>query len=62
MSDEATELRMVLADIIVNAVLHPEIRDFEFVPREELDKARMHIDHGDLVAVARRIRESEREK
>ncbi|MCP4410765.1 MAG: hypothetical protein GY807_24095 [Gammaproteobacteria bacterium] len=49
--------RMILADIILSAVLHPELGDrLELVPRGILDTARMVIDHQDIVAAAQRRR------
>ncbi|MGR3495390.1 hypothetical protein [Citreimonas sp.] len=53
---EAEQLRMVLADIVLGAVLHPWDDRYEVVPRRNLDKARMMIDHDDVAAAAARAR------
>lgn len=60
MTQEAAELRMVLADIIPDAVLHPEIPALEMVRRETLDRARFMLDAGDVAAAAARKRERAR--
>lgn len=57
MADEAAELRMVLADIILHAVLHPEHDRYEIVDRQTLDKARMYLDREDVNAAAERGRQ-----
>ena len=56
MDDEATELRMILADILLGAVLHPACPTLETVPRATLDQARMVIDRDDVAAAAERAR------
>lgn len=55
-ADEIEDLRKVLSDILLHAVLHPEIPELEIVRREVLDKARMIIESDDLQASAERHR------
>ena len=58
MSDvNADECKAVLADIILNAVLHPELQPLELVPRDVLDRARAMLDDGDIAAAAMRARQ-----
>lgn len=56
-STEAEELRAVLADLVLSAVLHPAMPDhFEVVPSAQMAKVRMMIDDVDICAAAFRAR------
>jgi hypothetical protein len=52
----SAELRQVLADILMAAMLHPADDRYEITPRYVLDKARMMIDQDDMAAPAERSR------
>ena len=54
---DAEDLRKVLADIVLGAVMHPAHPAYEIIPRATLDEARMVIDQSDLAAAAERARE-----
>lgn len=61
--EDADDLRKVLSDIVIGAVLHPAHPDqFEIVPRVALDKARMFLDEEDVAKAATRARRRPSEK
>lgn len=59
-ASEAEQLRMALADIVLDAVLMPGVPGLETVSRDALDRARMMIDHTDIAAAACRARDRQK--
>lgn len=54
---ERDELRQVIADIILGAVIHPWNPNYEVISRSILDTARMMIENQDVSDAAARARE-----